>query len=90
MILKIKNLCIKFIEKFIWKQMGFIAGAMENSETLIPFIWENLSSYWQVLQQGRTHSSLCPLTYVVPRGCLQFVIVVFPDHTHYLLWTQLQ
>ena len=19
----------------------------------------------------------------VPRGCLQFVIVVFPDHTHY-------
>ena len=22
----------------------------------------------------------------VPRGCLQFVIVVFPDHTHLLLW----
>ena len=21
----------------------------------------------------------------VPRGCLQFVIVVFPDHTHLLL-----
>ena len=21
----------------------------------------------------------------VPRGCLQFVIVVFPDHTHYFL-----
>ena len=23
---------------------------------------------------------------VVPRGCLQFVIVVFPDHTHYFLY----
>ena len=23
----------------------------------------------------------------VPRGCLQFVIVVFPDHTHLLFWT---
>ena len=23
----------------------------------------------------------------VPWGCLQFVIVVFPDHTHYLLLT---
>ena len=24
----------------------------------------------------------------VPRGCLQFVIVVFPDHTHLLFWMQ--
>ena len=23
----------------------------------------------------------------VPRGCLQFVIVVFPDHTHFLFFT---
>ena len=22
----------------------------------------------------------------VPQGCLQFVIVVFPDHTHLLFW----
>ena len=33
-------------------------------------------------------SSLClvmveRLFLAVPRGCLQFVIVVFPDHTHY-------
>ena len=33
-------------------------------------------------------SSLClmmveQLFLAVPRGCLQFVIVVFPDHTHY-------
>ena len=26
----------------------------------------------------------------VPRGCLQFVIVVFPDHTHLLFLLQLQ
>ena len=25
----------------------------------------------------------------VPRGCLQFVIVVFPDHTHLLFFTHL-
>ena len=25
-----------------------------------------------------------PLFLAVPRGCLQFVIVVFPDHTHLL------
>ena len=25
----------------------------------------------------------------VPRGCLQFVIVVFPDHTHLLLLTSI-
>ena len=24
----------------------------------------------------------------VPRGCLRFVIVVFPDHTHLLFWKQ--
>ena len=24
---------------------------------------------------------------MVPQGCLQFVIVVFPDHTHLLFWT---
>ena len=26
---------------------------------------------------------------VVPRGCLQFVIVVFPDHTHLLFFFRL-
>ena len=34
---------------------------------------------------------LCTLISVrqsyVPRGCLQFVIVVFPDHTHLLFFT---
>ena len=27
------------------------------------------------------------IKYPVPRGCLQFVIVVFPDHTHLLYRT---
>ena len=36
----------------------------------------NLSS-WCLVMVGR-------LFLAVPRGCLQFVIVVFPDHTHSL------
>ena len=36
-------------------------------------------------------SSLClvmveQLFLAVPWGCLQFVMVVFPDHTHLLFW----
>ena len=37
----------------------------------------NLSS-WCLVMVGR-------LFLAVPRGCLRFVIVVFPDHTHYFL-----
>ena len=37
----------------------------------------NLSSWCLVMVE--------PLFLAVPRGCLQFVIVVFPDHTHLLL-----
>ena len=37
----------------------------------------NLSSWCLVMVER--------LFLAVPRGCLQFVIVVFPDHTHYLL-----
>ena len=39
----------------------------------------NLSS-WCLVMVGR-------LFLAVPRGCLQFVIVVFPDHTHLLFFT---
>ena len=38
----------------------------------------NLSSWCLVMVEG--------LFLAVPRGCLQFVIVVFPDHTHLLFW----
>ena len=35
-------------------------------------------SFWCLVMVER-------LFLAVPRGCLQFVIVVFPDHTHYFL-----
>ena len=38
----------------------------------------NLSSWCLVMVER--------LFLVVPRGCLQFVIVVFPDHTHLLFF----
>ena len=38
----------------------------------------NLSSWCLVMVE--------PLFVAVPWGCLQFVIVVFPDHTHYFYW----
>ena len=38
----------------------------------------NLSSWCLVMVERLFHA--------VPRGCLQFVIVVFPDHTHLLFW----
>ena len=36
----------------------------------------NLSSWCLVMVEGLFHA--------VPRGCLRFLIVVFPDHTHLL------
>ena len=41
----------------------------------------NLSSWCLVMVER--------LFLMVPRGCLQFVIVVFPDHTHLLFFTAL-
>ena len=40
----------------------------------------NLSSWCLVMVER--------LFLAVPRGCLQFVIVVFPDHTHLLFWVR--
>ena len=40
----------------------------------------NLSSWCLVMVER--------LLLSVPRGCLQFVIVVFPDHNHLLFWTR--
>ena len=42
----------------------------------------NLSSWCLVMVER--------LFLAVPRGCLQFVIVVFPDHTHLLFWKEVQ
>ena len=41
----------------------------------------NLSSWCLVMVKR--------LFLAVPRGCLQFVIVVFPDHTHLLFFVQI-
>ena len=40
----------------------------------------NVSSWCLVMVEG--------LFLAMPRGCLRFVIVVFPDHTHYF-WRQI-
>ena len=37
----------------------------------------NLSSWCLLMVEG--------LSFAMPRGCLRFVIVVFPDHTHLLI-----
>ena len=42
----------------------------------------NLSSWCLVMVER--------LFLAVQRGCLQFVIVVFPDHTPLLFWTQIR
>ena len=42
----------------------------------------NLSSWCLVMVEW--------LFLVVPWGCLQFVIVVFPDHTHYYFYVDKQ
>ena len=34
------------------------------------------------------HTDLIIMDFTVPRGCLQFVIVVFPDHTHLLFFSK--
>ena len=47
-----------------------------GSNLIIKFIRVNLSSWCLVMVER--------LFLTVPRGCLQFVIVVFPDHTHLL------
>ena len=57
-----------------------IAIILMGKRELIAFL--NLSSWCLVMVER--------LFLVVPRGCLQFVIVVFPDHTHLLFLFQKQ
>ena len=53
-----------------------IAISLMGKRVLVALL--NLSS-WCLMMVER-------LFLVVPRGCLQFVIVVFPDHTHLLFF----
>ena len=57
-----------------------VAYIMTNLYELIALL--NLSSWCLVMVER--------LFLAVPRGCLQFVIVVFPDHTHLLFITFLR
>ena len=54
-----------------------IAIILMGKRELVAFL--NLSSWCLVMVER--------LFLAVPRGCLQFVIVVFPDHTHLLFMT---
>ena len=80
--------------KFIWSKATYLKLGIEVSlvgesqkalfKKLYPL---NSKLTWWLMQC--TLSSWCPvmverLFLTVPQGCLRFVIVVFPDHTHLL------
>ena len=65
--------CSMFCCTFLYVHFS-IAIILMGKRKLIALL--NLSS-WCLVMVGR-------LFLTVPRGCLQFVIVVFPDHTHLL------
>ena len=56
-------------------------GCTENKRLRELIALLNLSSWCLVMVER--------LFLAVPRGCLQFVIVVFPDHTHILFFNML-
>ena len=66
--------CSMFCCTFLYVHSSIAIILMRKSE-LIALL--NLSSWCLVIIER--------LFLAVPRGCLQFVIVVFPDHTHLLL-----
>ena len=65
--------CSMFCCKLLYV-LSTIAIILMGKRELIDLL--NLSSWYLVLVER--------LFLAVPRGCLQFVIVVFPDHTHLL------
>ena len=65
--------CSMFCCTLLYVQSS-IAIIFKRKRELIALL--NLSSWCLVMVE--------PLFPAVPRGCLQFVIVVFPDHTHLL------
>ena len=65
--------CSMFCCKFLCVHSS-IAIILMGKRKLVALL--NLSSWLLVMVER--------LFLVVPRGCLRFVIVVFPDHTHLL------
>ena len=71
--------CSMFCCTFLYVHFS-IAIILMGKRELIALL--NLSSWCLVMVER--------LFLTVPRGCLQFVIVVFPDHTHLLFFKMLQ
>ena len=69
--------CSMFCCTFLYVHFS-IAIILMGKRELIALL--NLSSWCLVMVER--------LFLTVPRGCLQFVIVVFPDHTHLLFFTR--
>ena len=67
--------CSVFCCALLYNHSG-VAVILVGKRELVALL--GLSS-WCLVVVGR-------LFLAVPRGCLQFVIVVFPDHTHLLFW----
>ena len=65
-----------FVERYFFVHSS-IAIILMGKRELVALL--NLSSWCLVMVEW--------LFLAVPRGCLQFVIVVFPDHTHLLFLT---
>ena len=59
---------------YVVNQLLNIAIILMGKRELVALL--NLSSWWPMMVER--------LFLAVPQGCLRFVIVVFPDHTHLL------
>ena len=69
--------CSKFSCTLLYVHSSIAVILMGKRELVVLL---NLSSWCLVMVE--------PLFFAVSRGCLQFVIVVFPDHTHLLFLVQ--
>ena len=69
--------CSMFCCTLLYVHSSIIAIILMGKRELIALL--NLSSWCLVMVER--------LFLAVPRGCLRFVIVVFPDHTHLLFFT---
>ena len=66
------------VNNFNNRNLFFNAKLLKQGYNIYMVALLNLSSWWRVMVER--------LFLAVPRGCLQFVIVVFPDHTHLLFF----
>ena len=72
-LLNLSSWCLVMVELYVHSSIAIILMGKRDLTALL-----NLSSWCLVMVER--------LFLTVPLGCLQFVIVVFPDHTHLLFW----